>query len=147
MWATGREAGRIAEESEAASLLVRVVRVKALSRPPERVREDLPPPVADLVRADLRPAATPDYLIAFEPDGLPEIAANGSETEGAKLVELRQIAVVATLRAELDDGPAATTDRASCDMESRRWDSNPRPTDYKSVALTTELLRQPFHRR
>jgi hypothetical protein len=63
--------------------------------------------VADLVRADLRPAATPDYLIAFEPDGLPEIAANGSETEGAKLVELRQIAVVATLRAELEDGPAA----------------------------------------
>jgi hypothetical protein len=25
---------------------------------------------------------------------------------------------------------------------SRRWDSNPRPTDYKSVALPTELLRQ-----
>ena len=24
---------------------------------------------------------------------------------------------------------------------SRRWDSNPRPTDYKSVALPTELLR------
>ena len=24
---------------------------------------------------------------------------------------------------------------------SRRWDSNPRPTDYKSVALPTELRR------
>ena len=29
---------------------------------------------------------------------------------------------------------------------SRRWDSNPRPTDYKSVALPTELLRQTFLR-
>ncbi len=26
--------------------------------------------------------------------------------------------------------------------ESRRWDSNPRPADYKSAALPTELLRQ-----
>ena len=25
---------------------------------------------------------------------------------------------------------------------SRRWDSNPRPADYKSAALPTELLRQ-----
>ena len=27
-------------------------------------------------------------------------------------------------------------------VRSRRWDSNPRPTDYKSVALPAELLRR-----
>jgi hypothetical protein len=26
-------------------------------------------------------------------------------------------------------------------LESRRWDSNPRPADYKSAALPAELLR------
>ncbi len=30
---------------------------------------------------------------------------------------------------------------SSVKSKSRRWDSNPRPTDYKSVALPTELRR------
>ena len=34
-----------------------------------------------------------------------------------------------------------TTRPSAQDIVSRRWDSNPRPADYKSAALPTELFR------
>jgi hypothetical protein len=53
-----------------------------------------------------------------------------------------------TKSADLQSAPFGHSGNCPCTAKlllqhlSRRWDSNPRPTDYKSVALPAELLRQ-----